>query len=108
MQNFSIIDAPLTDCLKQKQFVWTNAAEQSFTILKERLTTSPVLALPDFDKLFEVDCDASGVGSGAVLSQEGKLIAFLVKSLVMPDRSGPPMSRSYMLRYVRYTIRNHT
>lgn len=44
-------------------------------MLKKKLKQASMLALPDFTKLFEVDCDASIVGVGVVLSQEGHAIA---------------------------------
>ncbi|GKV29618.1 hypothetical protein SLEP1_g38525 [Rubroshorea leprosula] len=70
IKNFSSIVASITDSLKGDKFSWSDKAQQSFEELKRKLTETSVLALPNFDLMFEVDCDASNVGIGAVLSQE--------------------------------------
>ncbi|GKV36628.1 hypothetical protein SLEP1_g44736 [Rubroshorea leprosula] len=70
IKNLSSIVAPITDSLKGDKFLWSDKAQQSFEELKRKLTETSVLALPNFDMMFEVDCDASNVGIGAVLSQE--------------------------------------
>lgn len=81
VKNFGLIAKPLTNMLKKDSFVWSSAAEQSFIDLKAALIATPVLALPDFTKEFVLECDTSGVGIGAVLSQQKHPIAFMSKTL---------------------------
>ena len=76
IREFGLIAAPLTRLLRRDAFVWDTEAETAFQALKRALTTGPVLQMPDFDKLFMVDCDASGVGFGAVLHQGAGPLAF--------------------------------
>ena len=52
-------------------FIWTEGCEKSFQKLKSILVSSPVFQAPAFDKQFKLAVDASDVGCGAMLFQEG-------------------------------------
>ncbi|KAI0529011.1 hypothetical protein KFK09_001556 [Dendrobium nobile] len=79
IRGFSIIMAPITNCLKAKQLLWNESCQRSWDTIKEALSSAPVLALPNFDLPFQVDTDASTVGVGAdfILSSDHKALQFL-------------------------------
>jgi hypothetical protein len=80
IKDFSLITAPLTRLLWRDAFAWDDDAQAAFNALKHALTTRLVLQMPDFSKLFVVDCDASGAGFGAVLHQGTGPLAYFSKS----------------------------
>jgi hypothetical protein len=82
VHNFSTIAALLNDLTKKgTPFTWGPSQEEAFTILKDKLTNAPLLHLPDFNKMFELECDVSGIGLGGVLLQEGKPVAYFSEKL---------------------------
>jgi hypothetical protein len=73
---------PITELLKKgNKYVWSEAGGEAFQHLKKLLTTSPVLAQPDTTKPFNIYCDASGIGLGGVLMQEGRVISYSSRQL---------------------------
>jgi hypothetical protein len=73
---------PMTELLvKGNTFEWTPRRETSFQELKKRLTTTPVLTMPDMEKPFSIYYDASGHGLGCVLMQDGHVIAYASREL---------------------------
>ena len=77
VKDFSTIAAPLHELTKKGVgFHWREVQEESFDTLKDKLTHAPLLQLPNFGKTFELECDASGVGIGGVLMQDGKPVVY--------------------------------
>jgi hypothetical protein len=77
IEGFLKISKPMTELLeKDKQFKWMPACEASFQELKKRLTTTPVLVMPDMEKPFSMYCDVSDQGLGCVLMQGGRVVAY--------------------------------
>jgi hypothetical protein len=74
--DFSKIAKPMTELLKKGvKFAWDQKCDDAFHILRDHLTTAPVLAQPDVSKPFDIYCDASGTGLGCVLMKDNRVIA---------------------------------
>jgi hypothetical protein len=77
VKDFSTIACPLNELTKKNvPFVWGKAQQLAFDELKKCLTEAPLLVLPDFQQTFEIECDASGIGVGGVLMQNGCPVAY--------------------------------
>ena len=60
---------------------WGSEQNRAFIEIKERLFSAPLLALPDFSKTFEIECDTSRIGIEAILMQEKQPIAYFSEKL---------------------------
>jgi hypothetical protein len=87
VHNYGTAAAPLTALLKRDGFTWHDEAAAPFTTLKAAVTSAPVLAMPDFAKVFVVECDASSHGFGVVLVQEGHPMAFFSRPIAPRHRA---------------------
>jgi hypothetical protein len=86
-EGFSKIARPMTTLLAKKvEFKWT-PCQESFETLKEKLTMTPVLILPDVHKPFSVYCDASYTRLGCVLMQEGRVVAYSSRQLKIHEKN---------------------
>ena len=92
--NFSAVARPLHALTKKEvPFDWTESCQESFVRLKELLTTSPILVLPDFQRDFMLETDASGQGLGAVLAQKQE--DGLIRPIAFASRTLQPHERNY-------------
>ncbi|GKE39855.1 putative reverse transcriptase domain-containing protein [Tanacetum coccineum] len=88
IEGFSKIAKPITKLTQKKiQFVWGDKQETSFQLLKQKLCSAPILALPEGSKDFIVYCDASKKGLGAVLMQREKVIAYASRQLKIHEKN---------------------
>ncbi|KAJ9518314.1 hypothetical protein QJQ45_010218 [Haematococcus lacustris] len=92
VHNFSALAAPLTDLtgkegLKYNWKHWPDDKLQAFHALKHAVSKVPLLRIPDISKPFQVYCDASLQGVGAVLMQDGHPLAYLSKKLSPAEKN---------------------
>lgn len=94
IRNYSSIAAPLTMLTSPKSpFRWSHAADTAFQTLKNRFSSAPILQVPDIERQFVVEVDASDVGVGAVLSQRAAVdqklhpCAFFSRRLLPAERN---------------------
>ena len=96
IKGYGVLAHALTQLLKKGDYQWTKAAQQAFDNLKRAMTSAPVLALPDFDLIFEIESDASQLRIGVVLTQAGRPIAYYNKALA-PKRQVLSVYKKEML-----------
>jgi hypothetical protein len=88
--DFSRIAKPMTELLKKGvKFEWSQKCKDAFHVLRQHLTTAPVLAHPDNTKSFDVYCDASGTRLGCVLMQDNRVIAYASRALRPHEQNYP-------------------
>ena len=83
IRNFSVVGNVMTDTMRRdkKDFKWTHGVDKNFEVLKQNVVELPILSLPDFNKVFQVESDASSSAIWVMFSQEGKPIAFFSEKL---------------------------
>ena len=74
---------------KNEKFIWNEKGEESFQELKRRLTTAPVLVLPDDQGKFVIYSDASYKGLGGMLMQYDKVIEYASRQLKPHEQKCP-------------------
>jgi len=90
IEGFSKLALPLTQLTRKGQaYVWVAECEKSFQELKKRLTSAPMLILPNPKESFVVYCDASKMGLGGVLMQNRQVVAYASRQLKVHEKNYP-------------------
>ncbi|GJZ15243.1 putative reverse transcriptase domain-containing protein [Tanacetum coccineum] len=88
IEGFSKISKPMTKLTQKKvKFEWGEKQETTFQLLKQKLCSVPILALPKGIKDFIIYCDASIKGLGAMLIQREKVIAYASRQLKIHEKN---------------------
>ena len=90
IEDFSRLAAPMTRLTrKEVKFDWDDRCEEAFQELKRRLTSAPILIVPDRGQGYTVYCDASRAGLGCVLMQSGRVVAYGSRQLKNNEQNYP-------------------
>ena len=90
VRDFSVIASPLTKLLRKGiKFEWTDRCQTSFEQLKSMLVEAPVLTQLTSGKEYTLYSDASGIGLGCVLMQDGKVVAYASRQLKPHEQNYP-------------------
>ena len=90
VRGFSVIASSLTKLLRKGiKFEWTDKCQNSFEQLKGMLVEAPVLTQPTSGKEYTLYSDASGIGLGCVLMQDGKVVAYASRQLKLHEQNYP-------------------
>ncbi|GJX83469.1 putative reverse transcriptase domain-containing protein [Tanacetum coccineum] len=88
IEGFSKIAKSMTKLTqKNVKFDWGEKEETAFQLIKQKLCSAPILALPKGSENFIVYCDASHKGLGAVLMQNEKVIAYASRQLKIHEKN---------------------
>nr|GEZ14108.1 putative reverse transcriptase domain-containing protein [Tanacetum cinerariifolium] len=88
IEGFSKIAKPMTKLTQKKiKFEWSDKEETEFQLLKQKLCSAPILALPEGCEDFIVYCDALNKGLGAVLMQREKVISYASHQLKIHEKN---------------------
>ncbi|GJQ89816.1 putative reverse transcriptase domain-containing protein [Tanacetum coccineum] len=88
IEGFSKIAKPMTKLTQKKvKFEWGDKQEAAFQLLKQKLCSAPILALPEGSEDFIAYCDASKKGLGAVLMQREKVISYASRQLKIHEKN---------------------
>ena len=81
VKDVNILSVPLTKVIKKNiGFKCREEQEKAFQMIMQKLSNAPLLCLPNFNKTFEIECDALGIDISAILMQEGRPIAYFVRN----------------------------
>ena len=90
IEDFSRLAASMTRLTwKEVTFAWDDRCEKAFQELKRRLTTAPILIVPDKGQGYTVYCDASGAGLGCVLMQSERVVSYDSRQLKNHEQNYP-------------------